>query len=498
MPRSHFALFQKYFVGTKRRTRPAVLRRQRLAVGFVHDQRVLVLERGERDVRREALLRVRDDEAGARLRSHSVASSRQWTPLKCASKRLQRVTQWMSLVHLGRRQRLELVEGQGRARSRPRRRRAASRSRGRSSGRRRRGGPATSPSGTGPAAGAPGRSRRRAPSPRPSSGRAASGSNTRPMEVATRQRDFVRVAGPDARDYLQRMVSNDVDALGVGDACPALLLTAKARLIAPLVVWRRGEEDFLLLTEPELGEIVRAQLTRMRLRAQCEIEPEEHASRARLREATAIATDCPGAVEVLDAGPRADAGRRRARAAPHRGRRAALGPRARRPHPPGGGWPRRDARQLQQRAAIRGRNRSRACTIRGHVNRRLRVVELDDRGRAVERVTSCCAPARRHGRRARVRPNRCQRLEPADLVVGARGAQPQAGDVSLPAVRLPAARDGAHVLISPEGDTSRRRHAHTECVQAAREQGRMPSYDEWRKTQPRKGIRYTDPSPRRP
>ena len=29
-----------------------------------------------------------------------------------------------------------------------------------------------------------------------------------------------------------------------------LLLTPKARIIAPLVVWRRAEDDFLLLTEP--------------------------------------------------------------------------------------------------------------------------------------------------------------------------------------------------------------------------------------------------------
>ena len=55
-----------------------------------------------------------------------------------------------------------------------------------------------------------------------------------------------------------------------------------------------------------------------------------------------------------------------------------------------------------------------------------------------------------------------------------------------------------HVLIAPEGDTSRRRHAHAECVEAARKQGRMPSYDEWRKTQPRKSIRLHWPFPRRP
>jgi tRNA-modifying protein YgfZ len=124
------------------------------------------------------------------------------------------------------------------------------------------------------------------------------------VDVATRRRAFVRVAGPDARDYLQRLVSNDVDALAVGDACPALLLTAKARVIAPVVVWRRGEEDYLVLTEPELGETVRALLVRMRLRAQCEIEPEQHESVLvfDVDGDVGFPTDFPAAREALDAG----------------------------------------------------------------------------------------------------------------------------------------------------------------------------------------------------
>ena len=79
--------------------------------------------------------------------------------------------------------------------------------------------------------------------------------------TAERQRSFVRVSGPDAEDYLQRMLSNDVAALAPGDACEALLLTAKARVIAPLVVFRREEADFLLLTEPALGDRVRTELS---------------------------------------------------------------------------------------------------------------------------------------------------------------------------------------------------------------------------------------------
>jgi hypothetical protein len=36
----------------------------------------------------------------------------------------------------------------------------------------------------------------------------------------------------------------------------------------------------------------------------------------------------------------------------------------------------------------------------------------------------------------------------------------------------------------PEGDRSRRRHAHTECVLRARNAGKLPTREEWLKTQP--------------
>jgi tRNA-modifying protein YgfZ len=91
--------------------------------------------------------------------------------------------------------------------------------------------------------------------------------------VAFRPRAYVRVSGPDAEDFLQRLVSNDVTT-----SCDALLLTPKARIVAPLRIIRRAPDDFLLLTEPELGDVVRTQLTRARFAAKVEIEPEEHES----------------------------------------------------------------------------------------------------------------------------------------------------------------------------------------------------------------------------
>jgi len=118
--------------------------------------------------------------------------------------------------------------------------------------------------------------------------------------AADRARAYVRVRGADAVEYLDRMLSNDVPAEGSVDA---LLLTPKARVIAPLLVWRRGDDDVLLLTEPELGEVVRAHLTRMRFAAKCEIELEEHRSTIVFDEAGGIPNRDYGrpAVELLDA-----------------------------------------------------------------------------------------------------------------------------------------------------------------------------------------------------
>jgi tRNA-modifying protein YgfZ len=206
------------------------------------------------------------------------------------------------------------------------------------------------------------------------------------VDIATREREFVRVAGPDAADYLQRMVSNDVEALAVGEACPALLLTAKARVIAPLVVLRRGEEDFLVLTEPELGETVRAELMRLRFRARCEIEPEAHESALVFDGSEGFATDWPGACEVLDAGLAPTLSEEELEL-----RRIEAGvPR----------WGREiDGRILPAEAGLDethisfskgcypGQEPIARLHYRGHANRQLRVVELDE-DPEVERVTS--------------------------------------------------------------------------------------------------------------
>ena len=52
--------------------------------------------------------------------------------------------------------------------------------------------------------------------------------------------------------------------------------------------------------------------------------------------------------------------------------------------------------------------------------------------------------------------------------------------------RLLSATD--HVLIAPEGDSGRRRHAHAECVARARAAGTFKTLDDWRSDQPRRRL----------
>ena len=190
--------------------------------------------------------------------------------------------------------------------------------------------------------------------------------------AARRPRAYVRVQGPDAVDYLNRMLSNDVPDDGSVDA---LLLTAKARVIAPVLVWRRGADDVLLLTEPDLGEALRSQLVRMRFAAKCEIEPEEHVSAIVFGGSDGIPNRDYGvpAVEVLDSDVDGDADLERLRieaATPVYGREL-------------------DDRVLPAEAGLEERAISftKGCYprqepiarqhYRGKVNRRLRVLEVE-------------------------------------------------------------------------------------------------------------------------
>jgi tRNA-modifying protein YgfZ len=198
------------------------------------------------------------------------------------------------------------------------------------------------------------------------------------------------------------MLSNDIASLASGEACEALLLTPKARVIAPTLVLRREADDFLLLTEPELGETLREELLRMRFAAKAEIALEEHRSYLLLgSEDGGIPNGDYGvpAAEILDQEPRSDLPRlseeelealRIAAGTPRFGREI-------------------DDRVLPAEAGLVGRAVSldKGCFpgqepvarlhYRGHANRRLQVLKVEGaepgaellwEGKAVGRVTS--------------------------------------------------------------------------------------------------------------
>jgi folate-binding protein YgfZ len=85
-------------------------------------------------------------------------------------------------------------------------------------------------------------------------------------------RGYVAVTGPEAADFLERMLSNEVASLEPGEARQALLLTPKSRIVAPLRVVREDAEAFLLVTDSLLAETVASTLLRARFAAKCQVE----------------------------------------------------------------------------------------------------------------------------------------------------------------------------------------------------------------------------------
>jgi folate-binding protein YgfZ len=91
--------------------------------------------------------------------------------------------------------------------------------------------------------------------------------------VVRLDRGYVEVSGPDAENFLERMLSNEIASLEEPpDARPALLLTPKGRLIATLRAVREKNDAFLLITDAaELAGPVAETLQRARFAAKCEI-----------------------------------------------------------------------------------------------------------------------------------------------------------------------------------------------------------------------------------
>src|ERR1700753_1825759 len=79
--------------------------------------------------------------------------------------------------------------------------------------------------------------------------------------VLSRERGFIDVLGPDAAEYLQGQLTNDVEALAVGEGQYAALLDRKGHMQTDLRVLRVGEDAILLDTEAATKDVALRHLT---------------------------------------------------------------------------------------------------------------------------------------------------------------------------------------------------------------------------------------------
>jgi folate-binding protein YgfZ len=86
------------------------------------------------------------------------------------------------------------------------------------------------------------------------------------------ERDVLRVSGPDALEYLQGQLSQDIAALSTGESAHSLILTPQGKLDALVRVHRVGDEDLFLDVDAGFGEAVAARLARFKLRVKVTIE----------------------------------------------------------------------------------------------------------------------------------------------------------------------------------------------------------------------------------
>ena len=85
-------------------------------------------------------------------------------------------------------------------------------------------------------------------------------------------RDVLAVRGPDAEEYLQGQLSQDVTGMTVGATADSLLLEPDGKLSALLRVTRTDGQGFVLDLDAGYGDAVLARLRRFLLRAKVELE----------------------------------------------------------------------------------------------------------------------------------------------------------------------------------------------------------------------------------
>ncbi|WCO69038.1 glycine cleavage T C-terminal barrel domain-containing protein [Iamia majanohamensis] len=93
-----------------------------------------------------------------------------------------------------------------------------------------------------------------------------------PVTVTRTRRDVVTLTGPETLTYLQGQLSQDVEAMEVGDTALSFVLQPTGKVDTWVRVDRAGTEVVRLDTDPGAGAGLRARLERFKLRTKTEVE----------------------------------------------------------------------------------------------------------------------------------------------------------------------------------------------------------------------------------
>ncbi|MCO5063028.1 MAG: folate-binding protein YgfZ [Rhizobiaceae bacterium] len=90
--------------------------------------------------------------------------------------------------------------------------------------------------------------------------------------VKLKDRAVIEVSGPDAGHFLQSVLTTDLDSLPAGIARPGALLTPQGKILFDFLIFRLGEDRFLLDCRADIAADFAKRLTFYRLRAKATIE----------------------------------------------------------------------------------------------------------------------------------------------------------------------------------------------------------------------------------
>src|SRR5262245_39074608 len=110
------------------------------------------------------------------------------------------------------------------------------------------------------------------------------------LVVAELAREAVRVVGADSATFLQGQVSQDLEALGVGDSTWSFVLQPQGKVEAWVGVARLSDDEYVFDVDAGFGEELLARLERFKLRVDVE--------QVLVRGVTALAVRGPGAAAV--------------------------------------------------------------------------------------------------------------------------------------------------------------------------------------------------------